>query len=484
MPIKKKTRSERLNEELDPFAEVQHDGFEDERPAVDDYDVDADASHARVAGGKAARDKKTRLRFRGPLDESLSSGKYAAVPRHAGRREVDEDVGDDEDMDFDAADAEGNMDDIFGMFDEDAQEHTAGLKSEQEFERYLEERAKTKRKPSAAKKKKKAKKGEEQEGEGEASDDEDAVKDYSHLDEGDADVMRQIHELRSGARKLAITVVDADGRTQEGLNENVELGRECVALYNQLLAYRMKLQPVISAAVRLPQYYALDSFVKHAGASLQPELSSARTHARAAVANLFAAASIKASPTASVDKLWAALTSKHAALMAQVDAGVARWGHRAQVASDPKLKAVNRPLIEQIRGVIGGKQRLLHRAQRNRAHVHIFGHPEHFEKSAADRAEAVADGDVDREIFDDADFIKEIALQQGAVTSKALEKLMPETALKADAKKGHHRKTKGRTVSYDPRAKIVGFMVPTPYEESDRYAALLRSLFGETHAEN
>eukprot|EP00672_Neobodo_designis_P025676 CAMPEP_0174842092 /NCGR_PEP_ID=MMETSP1114-20130205/9699_1 /TAXON_ID=312471 /ORGANISM="Neobodo designis, Strain CCAP 1951/1" /LENGTH=474 /DNA_ID=CAMNT_0016076289 /DNA_START=33 /DNA_END=1457 /DNA_ORIENTATION=+ len=469
MPVRKKTRSELVSEQLDPFNEGAADAaFREEAPTVEAYDAEGDAAQARSMRPRAKRGE-VKLRRRGPLDASLSSGKYAAVPRG----EADDD--DDDGEAFDARGAEATLDDMFGMLDEDAAEQSAGIKTQAQLEQYLERRADaTGRKAAAAAA---AKRGRGQDGD-------EPAKDYSHLDAGDADVMMQIDEIRRRNKALNVTTGggadgdDADG-SRAAIEREVEHARKCVALSAQLLAFRLKLQPAVSAAVRLPQYYALPAFEEHSD-RVADAAEALRTEARGLVAATFDVAGVPAasSSKASSERLWSSLSKHHKSVMAAVDAGIERWGHRGQVASDPKLQAVNRPLLEQIRGVISGRQRLLHRAQRNRAHVHIFGHPQHFDKSAADRAVAIADGDEDREVFDDCDFVKEMALRQGGSAAKSVDALMPEDKLKSEAKKGHHRKTKGRTVNYDPRPKLVGFMVTRPYEDDGRYDALLRSVFG------
>jgi protein AATF/BFR2 len=490
-PSKKKSRSEALNEELNPFASVDHADFAEDAPAVEDYDFQDDERSALRSstapappGGKKAatagrqlKDKQ-RLRRRGPLDDSLSSGKYAAVPRGSRHAKEDED-GDDglgaglEDG-WDEAHAGANIDDIFGMFDERADEHNAGLKTEEDLGQFLEQRFKARGKRTVAKKR--ARNGADVDVGENGDDDAEEEKDYGHLDEGDAEVMRQIDALRK-QQKLNVTA-ETTSENVADLDRDMKHARECVALFSQLLSFRLKVQPAVNAAVRLPQYYAAKAFRDHSG-KVREQWDDVRAAARSLAVTMARAMGAEPKSEAPVEKLWSLISARHTRMMSTVNASVARWGHRAQAQNDPKLKAVNRPLLEQIRGVIGGKQRLLHRAQRNRAHVHIFGHPQHFEQSPADRAVAIADGDADRELFDDGDFVKELALHHGS-TAEKLAKLLPEDASKAEAKKGHHRKTKGRTVNYDPRPKIVGFMMPVAYDESDRYDALLTSLFGST----
>jgi protein AATF/BFR2 len=472
MPVRKKTRAELVGEQLNPFSDSADAAFHEEAPTVEAYDAEDDAKAAKRPRAKRGEQK---LRKRGPLDSSLSSGKYAAVPRGADGDDAD---AIDDGADFDVRGAEASLDDMFGMLDEDGAEQTAGIKTQAQLESYLENRAKATRRPTGLAGKR------SRGGAGDDDDDEDAgpAKDYSHLDAGDADVMMQIDELRR--RNLNISTsggapssgADADD-TQASMEREVEHARKCVSLSAQLLAFRLKLQPAVSAAVRMPQYYSLGDFEEQSS-KLGAATEELRTAARKMTKSLFSVAGIPVVKSTSSDKLWASLSVHHKAVMSAVDDGVKRWGHRAQVSSDPKLQAVNRPLLEQIRGVISGRQRLLHRAQRNRGHAHIFGHPHHFDKTAADRAVAIADGDEDREIFDDCDFVKDLAVRQGGAAAKSVDRLMPEDKLKAEAKKGHHRKTKGRTVNYDPRPKLVGFMVTRPYEDDGRYDALLTSVFG------
>lgn len=459
---RKKSRSELLNEELDPFAAAPDDAFDEPAPAVDDYDANEDAvarPKARKSGGRLLR--------RGPLDASLQSGKYAAVaraPKHAEEDDVDDFGADDA---FDERDANANVDSIFGMFDED-DEAEAGLQDEDAFEEYMEAKARDR--------KRRAKRARPAKGADEAEED-DGV-DFAELDDDDADVMRQIHELRQ-RQKLAVTGSATEAAVR-GSAANTAAEREraqhCVSEYSALLALRLKMQPLVARALRMPQHYSMPAFARR-NEDIAASLSEARKASFKFSKCTAELAGVDVTGVKSSAALWDRLSAWHAETMQQIDTDINVFGHRAQVQTDTKLKSVNRPLLEQIQAVIANKQRLLHRAQRNRGHVHIYGHPHHFGKTPADRAAAIADGDTDRQVFDDIDFVRELVGKHGGINTQ-LQELMKDSSAKAASKKGHHRLTKGRSVNYDPRAKLVGFMVPLPYEEGDRIDALRASLFG------
>jgi protein AATF/BFR2 len=326
--------------------------------------------------------------------------------------------------------------------------------------------------------------------------------------EGEEDLLAQVRALRGKQREErgartgtdlslepgsgSLNLVDADAAVSDTA---MDYARSLVDGFNALLAMRVQLQPAVGAAVRLPQWYALPEFAAKAGADaasfsdargtalevLGDLLGAANAPAALAQRTLREAAAVRAKGPAAAgvaSALYSAFAAVDAQWQKQIDASVEAVSVRV-VRAQGAGKVIDAPLLDQIRAVTSGTERLMHRAQRNRTNARILGHPEHFAATAAEQALRVAGGNVDREIFDDVDFVKEL-VQRSGQWSRALEATSLTTLVdpnKGEAKKGHHRRTKGRTVNYDPRPKIVGFMVPEQFPAATTMDAIFASLF-------
>lgn len=195
------------------------------------------------------------------------------------------------------------------------------------------------------------------------------------------------------------------------------------------------------------------------------------------------------------------------------------WGNRLALkptaasgsSAGGDLHAIHQPLPVQIEALLQSKTRLRAKVQKNRSHLSILAHPEHLrasrwlmvgeadqkitpesstalEAGKAARALHVAEGDIDDEIFDDGDFLRELVRRGGTVALHLEQQLKEDrdTALKqhgselsVGSRKGLHRLTKGKALDFKPRAKLVGFMVAEPWEHSlpARNDIIIRSMF-------
>jgi protein AATF/BFR2 len=456
--VKKSTKGELVNQLMDPYANVVEKGDEDDAPMMDDFDDAADVKQRKKKGSAE------RLRRRGPLNPALSSGKYAAKPMAAADDDGAEEDGGADDIDpndMEVGDVEGAMDAMFGLLDDEGDdERMAGIETEEQFEEWWAENKKNAPKKAKLKAKKRLR---------------DAF-DGAEMDAGDQDLMAQVEALRD--RQMNVTATDDfDDAAHAKLEDDSAASQRSVMLFSKLLALRLKMQPCVTKALQLPQYYAADEYARKVkGAKV--ELAGAKKEILEVAHDLLSATGGKATNATSSTDMWSSVAAAHKRIMRSVDQGIGAWGHRAGGAADPKLKALNRPLLDQIEGVINGKARLLRRSQRNRGNARIFGHP-HHSGSTEDIAQRRADGDVDAEVFDDVDFLKELVHRQGGLHSQAADGLRLAAEGEKEKKKvGFHRITKGRSVSYDPRPKLVAFMVPDTYETDELHDVLIASVFG------
>mmetsp|Transcript_33530 Transcript_33530/g.39043 ORF Transcript_33530/g.39043 Transcript_33530/m.39043 type:complete len:529 (+) Transcript_33530:50-1636(+) len=491
-----------FREEEDVFS-PKVDDFDDD--SAERYDDDDDApskkkrrSDTAPAGGtknSVKSKKKEKLRARGPLDPALSSGTYDAVP-------------------VSVRDAEAAADDIFGLLDETEFDAAAGngIEDEDAYYEWLESSKKKKRR-SATVSTKTAPKRRDGAAHSEADSEEEnetGLDDVIPATAEDEDILEQLKELRT--RQMAVVSGEATGDEMNGeaatLSDSkkaaIEITKAAVDAYTSLLRVRVKLQPIVCKMVQFPQYYALPAFKQHdSKVEVETEAMSATLrdvyHELAELSRRsFITDEGKRSddhPEGVRGTQYAALAKFHNAALNRANETINYWSSRVVQTNAAKLKSVNQPLVDQIRAIVNAKARLLGRVQRNRLHAKIYGHPEHVKSStAADRANAIAAGDFDDEIFDDGDFVRELVHRSGAAAQK-LEASLKESeggvvasldsaaaALRSSSSKiGFHRKTKGKSVNYDPRPKLVGFMMRTPCEDAsgqpEHFEALLKSLF-------
>ena len=559
--------SDRINEELNPFARPATAGDHDDDAQAQVTSLSREDAEGAMSNrrGTAAR----RLQRRGPLDDSLTTGRYSVAPTWAaedtsGIRENDRSRASKRksaDDHFTAADAEAAMDDLFGLLDDrhDSGAKAAGVKSAEDYEAWWDrehgkgDAGKSEKAVTTTIGKKRSRR--------QRDDDDDAMNETTALVDIDDDGAQEVQAVETAAEKISQQLLDADvkhttskddrdvlsqikslrerhlsvvsGATladespghdaaSGGTSNDVARSRALVRAIGQILSLRVKMQAGVARAVGMPQYYSLPHFVGSAAARdagthtpvpaearvIRDSLSTARRDLRAVLATLVADES---STTASPDHiltmpsaaLWNEVVSpRHDAWMAYVDAylqTVGAAGGASGLSGGGALKALNQPILSQIKAVISGKIRLLARAQRNRVHCCVFGHPTHSGDNAASRKQRalqVAEGDMDDEVFDDVDFVRDLAQKFGRQQLAVAQNQTAggNVALSASAKdldalkqmkdsfssrQGLHKKTKGRAVNMqEPRPKLVGFALPRAFEFLPaQHDALYRSVF-------
>lgn len=731
---KAKSLSQLVNEQWDESVEghssehrdrFHEDGFGDEEAMVEDYEVvpsDPFLDGEEETGGKGgyqhfignrkrereADSKKKKmaiskgepqLRRRGPLDATLSTGKYAAVPRDVEAamddlfggldmadldEEANEIVSDIEGYSAEESDAEASMDDRHrkttkrrkggakkrGTTDEegsDVEEEEEGQRrrkevqtkkkskkvkdlTEAQYIAYVEQKAHQ----SGARKEGGGGEAEEEE---EEDDDEKRLpfrslpKTRRGLDPGlvtssetaeeaqemeENDLLSQIASLRSQHIRVVQSGTSADGESESrsGNTASAEAPpssirqtvKHFLLLHTQLLRLRVKLQPMVMRAVRLPQHYALPLFtgsgqealfqkeatepsselgssdrgngneegkrtrqqksktkekkstekhtlrvdtsttknptedpsweeVRQRLATAKKDFQYLKKEMKHLLSDLYAdaiqmhdgsekASTMKTSfsrPSAAASTVCPdmhMLSAYHRHVRENANTCLDFWGCRLapspSSAAPSAFKAIHQPLPAQIEALLQNKSRLRVKVQKNRSHVSILGHPEHvraaswFYKEApkdveageegntamdsalaqtqrdewrAKRATSIANGDVDEEMYDDGDFIRELARRGGAVSMLLQQQLEEDRqAMLGDrsgengrggsdtssralggasgSKKGFHRLTKGKSLDFAPRPKLVGFMVADSWENlyPPRNEAMVRSL--------
>lgn len=515
------------------------------------------------------------LQRRGPLSEALSSGKYAARPRGGeddGDAEFDDDASLGCDFDDDQGDDEAefptsskrgskkaaktesssssfakskkrgravgfahpeneedieakleDVDDIFGILDvpSDDEDLIAGAEDEDEIAERIELR---KRDPTMRSRKLRRVDGDA----GDANnkdvipfeDADDEARQMERAKDEDADILQQIADLRKrqAEEKFGVAIDEGAVGAAEQLRQAASL---LGSTFNALLRLRLKLQPAVSNALQLPQYYSLGEFVGSENnndsrknkptvssssicaapySALRREMTSTLTQALDAVAGghsdrilRFEGAGGADSGRIDIDASY----ENYVRLVDQparkrIDATIEAIGKRVVLGPNEQKnksdKIAELPLLDQIKGVMTGLTRLFNRAQKNRAHTPIFGHPLHGldEDVTAARKKLIAAGNADDEIFDDSDFAREL-IQRSTPASdntrqqqtELLQSLKQASSNKV-SRKGFSRKTKGRSINYDPRPKLVGFMVPIPcVQEQHQREALFKNIFAD-----
>jgi protein AATF/BFR2 len=424
-------RKNAINDQLNDQLLRRHELDEDEslHPEVDDIDDDTPPSkHLKTESGR--RESKKRLRHRGDLDPSFSEGAYSGVP-------------------IAAAEIESRMDDLFGLLEDEADDvNEPSFDNEDDYEKWLNKKNVLRKRARGG----------------------------IAATSADAAIIQQLEELRS--RQLNVVAE----KPSDSHEETAETLKKLVGLYGALLQVRMKLQPVVLKAVQIPQHDVLSAF-KSSDRRIAKTFSEAGAALRCILQD-FAAAGLETFPAkGQTEAVFSAITQHWEANIDGIHKCIEHWGAKVYHVSPAhaQLKSINQPLLDQIRAIIAAKPRLLLKVQKNRFHAKIFGHPSHmFAQSEKDRAAAIAGGDFDAEIFDDGDFVRELVHRAGSASvqlQRSMEKsasTMPEPS--RSEKCGFHRKTKGKAVNYDPRPKLVGFMAPQPYKDT-QHSAVLSALF-------
>ncbi|KAG5480728.1 hypothetical protein CUR178_05863 [Leishmania enriettii] len=564
---KKKSLADAVNEQLTISAlngggaggqYHHHDGFADGGVAEDyeyedvnsnDADGDNDAewgSRGRTAKSAVKKSTKetakklstsassSRLRHRGPLDASLSEGKYAATPVNI-EATMDDIFGT---LDMGDVDAEGEElldDDDIGIEAEDSDTNVRGAVSKKDAVGRKRRRAKdlTEEEYTAwlEKSSKLRKAGQLRRPISFGADVGDAA-----LSSEEADILRQLSELRQAQMSLVPAMgagtsnaAAAVASAQSDAKQTREVVRHFIMVYGQLLRLRVLLQPAVTKAIGMPQYYARSLFVdgdaevdgaaaalasngdNAAGvqemredvsrhyAEVQDDLeqvlstlyAAATGSGRAGSSDAYESSSASHSKKAKVEgdlsvPSYLEVKRYHERVLRHADTCLEYWGSKMVQANSAKLKTIAQPLPQQIATILSAKSRLRSKVQKNRSHIPIMAHPEHVRAATsadfkAQRALHMAEGDIDDEIYDDADFLRELVRRGGAVANQLDQRVkeMQRALLpsREGGRKGFHRMTKGKAVNYEPRPKLVAFMVPESFDETQRSEVVVKNLF-------
>ncbi|CAC9484459.1 AATF_protein_-_putative [Leishmania infantum] len=540
------------------FDDVDSNGFNGD----DDAERGSRRQTAASAAEKPTKDaakklpssaSSSRLRHRGPLDASLSEGKYAATPVNV-EAAMDDifgtlDMGDldaegEEFYDGDDMDAEEEEEQEQGYGEDGDRKERGGRGvaskndavgrkrrrakdlTEKEYTAWLENKSSKQKK--AGQLRRSISLGGGNSGVGEAV-----------LDSEEADILRQLSELRQTQMSLVpagnaasagtSSAAAETASTQTDAKQTRDVVQHLIMVYGQLLRLRVLLQPAVTKAISMPQYYARSLFVdgdaevddaaaaasNGDGAAEVQEMregvskhySELQDDVEQVLATLYAAATgsgrddrssnVHVSSSASKPKKaktegdlsvpsYREVERYHERVLRHADTCLDYWGRKLVQANSAKLKTIAQPLPQQIAAILSAKSRLRTKLQKNRSHMAIMAHPEHVraETSAdikAQRALHIAEGDVDDEIYDDADFLRELVRRGGAVASQLEKKVreMQRALLpsREGARKGFHRMTKGKAVNYEPRPKLVAFMVPEPLDNAQRSDVVVKNLF-------
>lgn len=510
MPKKPKSVSEIVNAQFSASGDSGRDYEAMDAPDMDDY-TEEEGSRVTLtsSGSKRGRNSKgdsapetgkkkitfnaaPALRKRSSaLGEDFNTGKYAAKPVNINEIEdkmdsifglLDEDDGDMDDLDgYGYSDEEGDEEDE----EEDEVKPKKGrrVETEEDFHRLLEKKA------ASAPRRRIREDGSSLRPDG-------AIAATASATE--QDLLLQLTQLKQRqASELKTTAEDGEEGTEGPAPSEGAFVKQLVNLFNDLAHVRVRLQPAVAHAVRFPKYNAFAEYStameklaadahraeedEEDAASPPPTFQACRASLVSIISSLHPNMSEETTNLAmSSDKLFAHITAHYKASMPRIDETVQYWSNKTTSLSSAGLKAINQNLLDQIKAVVASKARLLNRAQRNRSHVSIIGDEVQAGMSPAERAAAIATGDVDEEIFDDADFVRELAHRSGSIKLK-----QQQDAVEAEAKakiaeikqKEGHRKSKGRSLDYRPRAKLVGFMAPVAFQLSAQHDALLNSLF-------
>ncbi|KAH9601177.1 Apoptosis-antagonizing transcription factor [Trypanosoma melophagium] len=450
--------------------------------------------------------KRTKLRRRGPLDASLSTGEYAATP----------------------VDVEAAMDGIFGALEMDEHEDdddfgdipmngTAAINSDDNANNededdyynnnyyYYESEERSAAETLRGKKRKRTSGGGQPETEEEyiawlkARQAKKQALRRSIGGDDEGNILEQLESLRNAQMELMAKETAEgdkdDPRAKERQRAQAAV-RHYVMLYSQLLRVRLKLQPVVVRAVAFPQYYALPDFLKSDGGEIRSGVDEVVDSLNTLLSTFYSLASDgkeskqkqkSQEGQCTVSPNFKEMNACHRRMMKDVDECIGYWGAKLVQPNSVKLRTISQPLLHQIRAILESKARLRAKVQKNRSHVFILAHPEHHQATVsaegkAARALHIAAGDNDDEIYDDAEFLREVVRRGGVARlqqeqQQILEEQHSLRATAVPSKRGFHRLTKGKSVNYEPRPKLVGFLMPVPYTYNEQHEVMVNSLF-------
>lgn len=569
---KKKSMADALNEQLmrDATGGLGNQGSDDdlyhEGGQVEDFDFgdgngssSGDEQPTNGKAGKGAisfaqlqqRQAPSRLRHRGPLDPSLSSGKYAATPVDV-ENAMDDifgalDMGDmdqegEEFYDGDTGEEDGYGSSGVGSIGSNTEGGEEGASDDDGSGRGPREKRRQHRRAKDLTEEeyiewleRKRVKGKKSTRSGSGMD---RLHDGYHGEE--VAILEQLENLRQTQLQVVPGMGDAAATPSSSSPSSSPVGsgsksaaatkdavQHHILIYGQLLRLRVLLQPAVTKAITMPQYYAMPLFLNR-----QPKLEEEAKDGEAAATTQQRRTAIVDGFTELQMNLEGVLADLYHVATADNDEAAPRrkkqrkdsvkndgeegeeeklvptfaqihryhqhnvirsanncleyWGSKLVQANSAKLKTIAQPLPQQIAAILSSKTRLRVKVQKNRSHLTILGHPHHVRAAAsaeekAKRAMQIAEGDIDTEIFDDADFLRELVRRGGSLAAQLERQVkdMNQTLLPSrdGARRGFHRLTKGKSVNYEPRPKLVGFVVAESFENSQRNNIVVQSLF-------
>ena len=331
--------------------------------------------------------------------------------------------------------------------------------------------------------------------------------------------------------------------TQEKVNEEVEKGkavRNQLALWDQVLEGRIKIQKALVTANQLPQPQTFPEFKRRGAATFASELKNAHKALKALQRSLLElhdqllfqkdetssitlgkmGEEIKSDGSQDEERLGQEagvpkrklemaeypdfMAKRFAAFLPYQNATLQTWHDKTRLTAGKSSKgfgAFDRNILAQVEQVLVDRDRLVRRTQTQRSEYRILGKKEapprtcvvFTEEGEAERqlrANAHLK-DVDEDIFDDDDFYHQLLRELIEHKTSAadpneqvalgrqwltIQKLRSKMRKKVDTKA-----SKGRKVSFQNHAKLVSFMVPVDNSTlSDRgRTELYRGLFGQ-----
>ncbi|XP_061634059.1 protein AATF [Phyllopteryx taeniolatus] len=326
--------------------------------------------------------------------------------------------------------------------------------------------------------------------------------------------------------------------SKEKLDEEVEKAeavRKQLALWEQLLEARIKMQKALGSANRLPRPHALPHFRARGGDRQAGAAEDARKALKALQRSLLdlhqllirqsatpvllgqdedeedeEGRAAKRKPDMSDDPEVA--SERFAAFRPYRDATLRKWHDRTRLSSGKRgggdFGAFERDVVGQVEQILTDKERLVRRTQTRRSEYRVLGtgeEPDHAD--ARNPSEERLDGptpargerakDTDEDVFDDDDFyhqlLRELIERKTGGSDAAdrqvaagrqwlrIQKLRSKIKKKVDTKA-----SKGRKVRFDAHTKLLNFMAPVLRDDGalahDARTELYRGLFG--HADS
>lgn len=315
--------------------------------------------------------------------------------------------------------------------------------------------------------------------------------------------------------------------SQDKADEEVEKGmavRNQLALWDQTLEGRIKIQKALLTANQLPQPETFPEFQRRGGARFAGQLKDARRALKAlqrSLLELHDQLLLQKEQTSSIAletsaaggdgdahlpkrKLELAqypdfMAKRVAAFQPFQNATLQKWHDRTRLAAGKGSKgfgAFDRNVLTQVDQVLLDRDRLVRRTQTQRSQYRILGKEEApglaAEGGAAELKANAHLKQVDEDVFDDDDFYHQLlrelielktsgaeAGQQAALGHQwlAIQRLRSKMRKKVDTKA-----SKGRKVKFQVHNKLVNFMAPvdqSSLSQSGR-TELFRGLFGQT----